>query len=509
MNAASNLNKTVREIKAQETLTGGPSPVVEDAFRPIFDAASPVKTRAPETSSVAGKVQDVKSNITHLVQLGNTAPPANAPSFYASAIKTAGEAFTKTAAEQMTQVVLKFAQEKAKTALPQLAEQSYEAAAAGDSSKFATAFKAIGSWNGLFSGQGQSLITRFGDLRLANVEKILKAAAGKSSGGGISGKASEAAPASVSQKQKDAGKKWLVQKPGASEFVIALPVVSIGANAAGALSSSQESEKETAAVQAPRPSASDYKNFKVIYGTLRKEGVSRFGSLRAAGRYWVKSSWAGAWVAARKTGPADSSSPAFKRLSQQRSAALEFIALHCSHLDLGSARVLLEHGRQAAQSFEDLTGDGSALAVFADLGRRLEAQTRGLAPEDRLPSELSHQLLSRPGSSVRYWLNRMAEKAQVPDGQEEMSLSQAEREAVRKGAEFRIVKLLSDVKHRPNEARRLAASIESRGLEFVRVGQVGEYLAQSAVARSQDGRKTTITVLRDPKAGRAVFARAE
>lgn len=517
MDAAGDLNKTVREMKAREDLAGGPSPVVEDAFRPIFDAASPVKTSVPEASSVAGKVQDVKSHIKHLVQLGNTAPAANAPSFYASAIKTAEESFTKADAEQLTRVVLQFAEKKAKTDLPQLAEQSYEAASAGDSTRFATVFKAIGSWNGVFSEQGKSLIARFGDLRAANVEKILRAAAGKPSSGGVSGKASAGAPTAVSQKQRDADKKWLVQKPGASEFAVALPVVSIGANVAGTLTASKKDGSEFAAEEAPRPSASDYKNFKVIYGTLRKEGVSRFGSFGAAARYWIKSSWTGTRQAARGGGPSDSSSEAFSRLSRQYNAALQFGALHAAYLDLRSARALLEQGRQAARSFEDLTGDGSALSAFSDLERRLEARALGsrLTPEDRLDPALSHLILSRRGYSVRYWLDRIYDKAQVYAGQggtSQASLAQVEREALRRGAEPRIVKLLSDMKHRPQEARRLAASIQSEGWppqRFVGIGQVGDYLAQSAVRRSPDGSEQTVTVLLDRKLGRVVFARAE
>lgn len=166
---SSDLHVTVQHIRQQDDTSA-----VVAVFRKIFDlAAITVKQTQGGPGLVTGHFQRIQDHITQDVKWAGAVSARHAPGFYQRAIAEIEQAkalniLSKELAQSAVEGVRNFAWAKAKTALPDLANNASESASAlsgRDAEKaIGAAFKALDKWENIFGGP-TALVQNIDDLK--------------------------------------------------------------------------------------------------------------------------------------------------------------------------------------------------------------------------------------------------------------------------------------------------------------------------------------------------------
>lgn len=431
--ALSGAGRQIQRSQAEELR--GSDLSVQSSLEAIFDAArqKPGKGPAGPSAAVAGKTLQVEAKIKQTINVANGAASADAPSLYQSAISIAKDVFSPDVSGAVAEAVLRSADKKAETALPDLAAQAYAAAAAGSSAAVGKTFKAFSSWDRLLGAQDRPLIENYSHLK-SDIERALKNSA-------VAASAASGTAANVWFKRVGAA-KFTAVLPGSAVAAIPQSLVSAFAIKEEGAQVQDEDGLWRSFLTHPSPS--------YIYAASRRAGGSVSAGIWGESKYWLRTLLESLWGMTRRLlakilgtsasanwgagqavetriggkyfdvkavtrGPADAATkePLLK-LAGLSAQIAEVDRLMLSGVrDLRGARLALAQAGKAASQFQALTGDASPGQVIASLAASVDkdAARLGLSPMDALPDHLSRFIGSSQGLSLAYWLDRMREEA--------------------------------------------------------------------------------------------------
>jgi len=484
------------------------------ALKRIFDSAGLAPgLKAAESGTrqaVSGKTQEAAEKITRTVEIADSASGHDAPGLYSSALRIAKEAVASGlgsgVARQVARTVMDYAFRKAERALPELANQAYEAAAQGDfgrkqveriiGSPEARTSGSLDKWELLLGSPGEPLVYNMSRLK-RDVRRVQDEAR------------------QAQSKRISVPKIWF-ERRGRS-FKAVLPASSVALlpkslELAFALKDSPAAVSWRTALEAFRLSPTPAN----VYRALRQAGLSRTRSLLAAAKYWVRVFLAGlrdrVAAALRRIAGKGLTEPEKAALIQEINrgyeAALGLLARTARSMSMSEVRALISHAMAMARGYERLSGSSAGVAAVETVSRRIreESERRGLKDDESSPALLA--LARGDLDSLSTWVRRIHEAALEKEGAgEEQALDLS-------GARESLEALLAEVRERPASARELAAeiqSLDSEALGLVTIGRawIGgrELLALRALKSGKAGR-LEVSVLRD-ESGRPAFGRAE
>jgi hypothetical protein len=452
LNAGQTLQSGAMSIRqgAADEAAGMGEMAVHQALDRIFDASRVSVPQAMGPSGVSGAQIPVEDKIQKTVALANTSAPRNAPDLYVSAIKTAEDALPAPVAGMVKAAVLDYASRKAVTALPDLANEAYQAAAGGAMGEVRKAFASFDKWEKLLGKPGQPLVANRERLE-GDVQRVLD----------------EGAQAVAQGRAVPAPRIWFT-RAGLS-FSAVLPTASVAAVPADL---SEALALKDAVAAAPfylqaltafqaRPSFAN--GLRFVYQANRSSGRSAVGSAWGAAAYGFKAFLARLWHAVRDfilrlagrapaTGIAQgfsvTPSPALAKPARSDTVSLAgthlqlarveaplpawqgslkaLNALQAEHasaeallsreapLDMQSARTVLGLASAMAGNHAVIAGEDSASAVVRSLSGRLEQMARedGLGPRSPLPAAMLRLVSDPEGGSLRQWLDRIQQSGQ-------------------------------------------------------------------------------------------------
>jgi len=387
---------------------GGDAATVSRALDKVFDAAtaSPALRSGP-AAGVAGRAQGVRDAIAQKVGIANTASPADAPSLYQDAIKTAKDALPAPVSEAVAKVVRGFAARKADASLGDLAAGAYQAAVTGAAPETGRLLSAFDKWESLLGAPGKPLVTNAAALKSDVTAVLDKAAAG-------------AAPS--------APHVWFAKKDGA--YTAVLPgagVAPIPALAAAFAIAPSALAPETALGDAYRAFSADPRastGAGLIYRARRTLGASVPAAALSASRFWLRAALESLWrrVVALFTGGTTyrlaqkSGQDALRRdaalagTARSEAASAER-ALVAERLTVGGLRSAFGALGRSAAALETMTGESGASSIIESLRRSFEreAAERSLRPADAWPAA-GAAFVTAPGGPA-HWARRIGEEA--------------------------------------------------------------------------------------------------
>ncbi len=448
-NAGRNLEAGVQAIRQGSAIeaAGMGEMAVGQALNRIFDASHASMPQGQGALGISGAQVSIEDRITKTVALANTSSPHNSPDLYVFAVKIAEDSLPAPVAGLVKSAVLDYASRKVLTALPELANQAYQSAAAGAVNEVRKAFGSLDKWEKLL---GQPLVANRERLEV-DVERVLNEGTKAAAGG-----RSFLAPRIWFTR---AGLSFTAVLPAAS--VVQVPVELAESLALKDAMSAAPFYQQALGVFQARPSFAN--GFKLVYQINRGVGRSTVGSVYGAATYGFKALLARLWHAVRdfvlrlagrapamaigqgfsvtassallKPARSDTVSLAGAHLQvarievllpswQRRLQAVD--ALQTKHaraeallsretpLDMQAVRTLLGLAAAMAADHAVIMGEDSASAVARDLSSRLEQLARegGLGSRSPLPAAMARLVSDPEGGSLRQWLDRVLESGQ-------------------------------------------------------------------------------------------------
>ena len=407
--AGSSLNGAARKITEAGAVeaAGGDGMSVSHALDKVFDAQTARAASHAAAPGVAGRAQGAREAIAQKVGIANTSSPADAPSLYQDAIKTAKDALPAPVAEAVAQVVRGFASHKADASMDELAHSAYRAAAAAAAPETGRALAAFDKWETLLGAPGKPLISN-----AAALKSDVKATLEKAQAGG--------AP-SVPH-------VWFAKKDGS--LVAVLPgsgVAPIPSLAAAFAIAPSALAPETALSAAYRQFAADPRastGAGLVYRARRTLGAAVPSAALSAARFWLRAAFESAWrrlVALFRAAPAyrlaeKSGQDALRRdaafaaTARTEAAAAERL-LSAGRLTAGGLRAAFGALGRAAAALEKLGAGADASAYVEDLRRSFESEASALSlrPGDEWPAA-GQRFVAGPGGPA-HWARRIEEEA--------------------------------------------------------------------------------------------------
>ncbi len=400
----------VSDARLAEASGVGDGVSVSAALDRVFDAAS--SAPALRTDGVAGKAQTVRGAIAQKVSIANTSSPADAPSLYLDAIKTAQDAaaqgaLTTSVADGVAKVVRSFAGRKADASLGDLMTSAYRSAASGDKTETNRQLSAFDKWEALLGSSSRPLVSNLSALKSDVSGLLAKVASGS---------------------RATAPHSWFAKKDGS--FVAVLPGAAAGIAAVPALAASfaispAALAPQTALADAYRAYAADPRpstGAGLIYGARRTLGASVPSAFLSASRFWLRTLLAAVWhkvVAffggaktyslSDKPGQDALRRDAASSASARAQAASAQRLLSGPRLTLSDARAAFSALGRAAVALRALSGEGDAAVAVEDLRVAFEsaAAARGLRAADEVPSGL----LALVDTPAAHWAARISDEA--------------------------------------------------------------------------------------------------
>ncbi|MBI5623009.1 MAG: hypothetical protein HY924_04440 [Elusimicrobia bacterium] len=535
---SADLSETVTQVRNAAKEGGASGEVaLEAALHKIFEGARQAARKSADSAelgSVAGAIMKTEGKVRQTVSVANTSSPHDAPGLYESAIETAKEALPAAAAEAVRKAVLASADRKAERALPDLANETVQAARTGSGKGVERGLRSFSSWERLLGKPGRPLVENLSHLK-SFVQGILdSASAGKSGSGALASMAAavtspDAKPVS-SRVQASGGSIWFQRDPKTRSFQAVLPgsavrqvpdlVLSFSlASAAG----SSAMETDAYAAFLAQPTAGN--GARIIYRSSRDSGSGRVSSLMTAASFWARYSAAGlaSGLKALLRGPVSLDqvrSLAREEASEYASAQAMLASADGSVTRVAASELLRRAGRMAFL-YDRLSGDGGGAGAVRDIGRRLSESGAMLSDDAALSPAAARWITGGDGASLVDWIERIhaATTALAASRGVEGAFSGAwdglSPSAFQGGpdaARAALERLLADVEQRrvgAEAAASVLASLDPTPSRYTDLGRVGGLLAQAMTVRLADGRTVLLTVLRDAELGRIAFARAE
>jgi hypothetical protein len=342
------------------------------------------------------------------IAFANSAPAANAPSFYRAVMKTAKDVLPSPGPEVVAKVVRSFAARKAAVSLGELADSAFKAAAGGSAPEVKRLAGALDEWESLLGAPGHPLIANKSALEDSVTQLLQSAAAGGS---------------------RSAPHAWFAEKDGVYTAVLpgaGVPRLPAALAAAFAIAPSALAP-ETLVSGAYRAFAADPRastGARVIYHARRELGASVPSAALSASRFWLRA----ALESLRRRLVAFFRGPETYLLAQtsgQDALRRDATLAETARGEAAAARRLLSNVRltvagtraafaalgRSADAYRTLTGEGDVGASVEALRRSFEsnAAMRGLGASDELPAGLA-ELVSGPGA-IDYWARRLEEAA--------------------------------------------------------------------------------------------------
>jgi hypothetical protein len=354
---------------------------LDKAFDSMPQGAAMSGADRTSPNAVAGSVQDVRGRIEQTLAIARTAPPADAPDHYRSAVDIAEKSLPDSAAAAVAKAVRAFASAKAERALPELAAAAYAAAAGGVAGETGRLLKGFDKWEGLLGTPGRPLVSN-GEMLKADVRRRLEAAA--------AGNAAGSTPRVWFQKR---GASYVAALPGSAVARLA-PLAGNFTLSPTALSGNADLSAAWRAYAAdPRPS----RGFAEVYKAVRsRDGI--VPAAYAATKFWLRAVLSAVWrrllalfgrggyALATPAGVAEMRADMSHEAQNTAHAASVRAALDAGAPTVGSLRAALAALRLQAAAHERLRGAGASAAVEA-LAGAFAAATAGRADSDPLTGE--------------------------------------------------------------------------------------------------------------------------
>jgi hypothetical protein len=423
---------------------------VHQALDRIFDASRASMSQGQGIAGISGAQVSIEDKIKKTVALANTSSPRSAPDLYVSAIKTAEDSLPASMVSMINAAVLDYASRKALTALPGLANEAYDLAAAGAQGEVKKSFLAFDKWEKLLGAPGRPLVANMVSLK-SDIERVL----------------GEGVRAMAAGRRSLAPHIWFSRLgPSFNAVLPSASLASVPTDFAERLTLKDAViavpfyQQALMAFQA-RPSLAN--GLRLVYQANRGENSSSVGSAYAAASYGVKAFLARLWHAVRdfvlrlagrapaadigqgfsvtpsaalakparidtvslagahlQTARVEAPLPAWRKplqavnALQTEHALAEAVLFRDAPLDMQAARALLGLASVMAANHAVIMGEDSASVVVRDISARLEQMARedGLGPTSPLTAAMVRLVRDPEGGSLRQWLDRIQSSGQ-------------------------------------------------------------------------------------------------
>jgi hypothetical protein len=406
----------VADARLDEASGVGDGLSVAHALDRVFDAAS--AQPALRSDGVAGKAQSVRDAVAQKVGIANTSSPADAPSLYLDAIKTAKDALPAPVADGVARVVRGFASRKADASFGDLLTTTLRAAAGGSASEAGRQVGAFDKWEALLGSSARPLVQNREDIKASVADLLARAQAPG---------ASVSAPHAYFEKHAGS---FVAVFPAAGAASAAAPAKGSPIQAVPALAASfaivpAALAPQTALTDAYRAFAADPRaatGAGLIYRARRTLGSSVPAAVWSASRFWLRTMLAAAWhrlvafFGGAKTYALNdrSGQDALRRDAASASSARAEASsaerlLSGTKLTVADANAAFAALSRSAAALRALTGENDAFAAVEDLRASFASASaaRGLRAGDEVPAGLL-MLVDAPAA---HWAARISDEA--------------------------------------------------------------------------------------------------
>ncbi len=427
--AESDLSQAASQISAAQAAGASPGAVLGVLNR-VFEAQKNRKSGLGGAGSAQteGRAADAKENIAYLVSQAASVAPEQAPALYEAAVAKTQESAAPAekllrpeAARTLTEAILRNAVARAKTALPQLADEAYRAAADSSEGAHKTLEEILG-----VGGSGESDWAQEPQKGALDQWQELLKKAGRPIGnldelkGDIKRVQDEAAAAAAASKPApEAPRAAFVL--GRRGFAARLPLSRVPQDA---FSSFADRPALLAAMPSlPEPITVDqgknYSSPSQAAAYLRRRGA---GMIEVAWFYvgyftvWlryeifrIESFLFGPAIPARV--PAAQDAVIFSSMDARYRKAMASLPPLGAPMTVAEAQAFLAEANDLAGDYERISGDASAAFIMRDFTGKIDNQVSGLSPMSPAPDFVRQLIEPESGDTLSHWAVRFHDAA--------------------------------------------------------------------------------------------------
>jgi len=414
--AETDLSQAATEIAGAQASGAGTGAVLGVLNR-VFEAEKSRRFRmgGPGSAQVKGRAADAKERIAYLVSQAANVAPEQAPALYQAAVDKTKESASAqenllrpAAGRALVSAILKSAVNRAKSALPQLADEAYKAAADSSSAGKKTLEAILGVGKGGESDWAQTPQPG----ALDEWQALLKEA-----GRPIKNLAELKSDIQRVQDEASAGARPALPRVafplGRRGFVARIPLSPVPKDIFASFAARPSLLAVLPVLPEPIEAAQgkEYSAPSQAASYLRRHGA---GAIEVA-RFWVgyftvwlryeifriMSLFVGPGMPARA--PAAQVPQIFSRLDARYRKAMTSLPTAGAPLTVAEARAFLAESQDLAGDYERISGDASAEFIVRGFARQIDEQSQGLSPMSPAP-DFVRQLIEPAGKdTLSHW----------------------------------------------------------------------------------------------------------